>query len=201
MLNAKIELCGLFIDEHQPYLGASPDGIIPEENTLVEIKCPMAPYKMGIDEAIKDGKMHFWKVDKKTGHTYINKNSDWYMQVQGQMHISQTPKCVLAAWYGEKKIKMEIIEKDDQFWQERMEPNLTKFYHDCLLPELVDPRFTRGRPIREPSYVKLKKADKENEDPDKTNQNSQSDEREDTMDTHVNKEQHNYSIFCFDEDE
>ncbi|KOB68075.1 hypothetical protein OBRU01_19060 [Operophtera brumata] len=156
MLKEKIDLCGLFIDEHQPFLGCSPDGVISNENTLVEIKCPIVPYKIGIDEAIKGGKMHFWKVDKKTGQTYVNKNSDWFMQVQGQMHICKAPRCVLAVWYGDNKIKIEIIERDDRFWQERMEPCLSAFYFDCLLPELVDPRFSRGKPIREPSYVKLK---------------------------------------------
>lgn len=165
MLKVKIDLCGLFIDENLPFLGSSPDGIIAETNTLVEIKCPMAPYKIGIDEAIKEGKMHFWKIDKKTGQVFVNKKSDWFMQVQGQMHVSKIPKCILAVWYGDQKIKIEIIEKDDQLWRERMEPNLKTFYMDCLLPELVDARFTRGRPIREPSYVK--KANKENVGKDK----------------------------------
>lgn len=34
-----------------------------------------------------------------------------------------------------------------------MEPKLLKFYYDCLLPELVDPRHTRNKPIRDPDYV------------------------------------------------
>lgn len=124
---------------------ASPDGIIENENTLVKIKCPIASYKLGIDEAIKQGKMHFWKVDKKTGQIYVNKNSDRFIQVQGQLHISNIPKCILAAWYGDQKLKIKVIEKDDDFWRNRMEPHLSNFYFDCLLPELLDPRFTRGR--------------------------------------------------------
>lgn len=30
---------------------------------------------------------------------------------------------------------------------------MLKFYYDCLLPELVDPRRTRNKPIRDPDYV------------------------------------------------
>lgn len=153
ILEEEISSCGLFIDKNIPYFGASPDGIIKRSNTLIEIKCPLAPYKMGIDEAIKNHKMHFWRYNKKNNEITINKNSDWYYQVQGQMHICEVPKCILAIWYGDKKIKIEIIEEDKKFWVEKMEPKLTEFYFDCLLPELIDPRLTRGREIREPSYV------------------------------------------------
>lgn len=32
-------------------------------------------------------------------------------------------------------------------------PILTRFYHDCILPELADPRYTRHMPIRDPEYI------------------------------------------------
>ncbi|KAH9631460.1 hypothetical protein HF086_004621 [Spodoptera exigua] len=59
----------------------------------------------------------------------------------------------LGIWYGNNKIETEIIKKDDAFWKKDMEPKLLKFYYDCLLPELVDPRHTRNKPIRDPDYV------------------------------------------------
>lgn len=59
----------------------------------------------------------------------------------------------MGIWYGNNKIKTELIEKDDAFWEKEMEPKLLKFYYDCLLPELVDPRHTRNKPIRDPDYV------------------------------------------------
>lgn len=40
-LKKKIKTCGLFIDEENPCLGASPDGLI-DENGLIEIKCPIS---------------------------------------------------------------------------------------------------------------------------------------------------------------
>lgn len=52
-----------------------------------------------------------------------------------------------------------MISKDEKFWKEKMEPKLLFFYFDCLLPELVDPRYTRNRTIRDPDYVKNKNKD------------------------------------------
>ncbi|KAL0116395.1 hypothetical protein PUN28_009783 [Cardiocondyla obscurior] len=39
-LNKKIKLCRLFIDNENPCLSASPDGLI-DEDGIVKIKCPM----------------------------------------------------------------------------------------------------------------------------------------------------------------
>lgn len=159
MMNLKISKCGLFIDEKYNFLGATPDGI--SDEIVIEVKCPIAPYNIGINAAIQEGKMHFWRVNKKTGCVEVNKKSDWFFQAQGQLHICQKETCVLAAWYGNNLIKTEIIQKDDQFWHEKMEPHLLSFYNDCLLPELVDPRCTRNLQIRDPKYVKQQ--DKENQ--------------------------------------
>lgn len=45
------------------------------------------------------------------------------------------------------------IKKDDEFWRKEMVDKLTKFYINCLLPELIDSRRKRCMPIREPSYI------------------------------------------------
>lgn len=37
-----------------PFLGATPDGIT--DKMVVEVKCPIVPYKIGIDSAIQEGK-------------------------------------------------------------------------------------------------------------------------------------------------
>ncbi|XP_073966092.1 uncharacterized protein [Choristoneura fumiferana] len=153
--NLEIKDCGLFIDENIHFLGATPDGIT--DDMVIELKCPVAPFKMGIDAAINEGKMHFWRKNKKTGQVEVNKNSDWYMQAQGQMHICKKNKCLLAVWFGDDKIKTQTILKDDKFWSDKMEPNLIAFYKDCLLPELVDPRHPRNMSIRDPDYVKIKR--------------------------------------------
>ncbi|CAG9792585.1 unnamed protein product [Diatraea saccharalis] len=72
--------CGLFIDEELPFLGASPDGLCGDD-TIVEIKCPITAYKLGITEAINQKKVNFWVKNKKD-ELYINQNHNWYYQVQ-----------------------------------------------------------------------------------------------------------------------
>lgn len=40
--------CGLFIDKNNPFLGATPDGVI-HEYRVVEIKCLMSEYKSTLE--------------------------------------------------------------------------------------------------------------------------------------------------------
>lgn len=151
-MNMKIRACGLFLDETIPFLGASPDGII-ESDTICEIKCPISAFKTGLEKAIAEKKVTFYKKTK-TGTYVVNKEHDWYYQVQGQLHVTKAEKCIFGVWSGENiPIKTETIYRDDEFWKTKMEPKLTRFYIDCILPELVDPRLPRKMNIRDPEYV------------------------------------------------
>ncbi|KAL4720785.1 hypothetical protein ACJJTC_015668 [Scirpophaga incertulas] len=169
----KIEPCGLFIDEEIPFLGATPDGLSSNDHdTIIEIKCPLTAYKIGLEDAIKNRKVTFWK-DTKHG-LQINKNHQWYYQIQGQLHVTKRSKCLFAVWSNENSpLKTEIIKRDDIFWKEKMEKKLTTFYLHCILPELIDPRFPRGMNIRNPSYIedamRSKKSSKENIEPELSN--------------------------------
>lgn len=35
-----------------------------------------------------------------------------------------------------------------EFWETKIEPFVTQFYMESLLPEMIDSRFDRGLPIR-----------------------------------------------------
>lgn len=123
--NVDIKPCGLFIDKEIPFLGATPDGIVGED-MIVEIKCPITAFKVGIDEAIKSGKLTFYKINKNF-ILEINKNHNWYYQVQGQLHITRKSKCLFGIWYGESKsLKTEIITRDDTLWENVMKNKLKK---------------------------------------------------------------------------
>ncbi|KZC14656.1 hypothetical protein WN55_07269 [Dufourea novaeangliae] len=39
-----------------------------------------------------------------------------------------------------------------------MEPKLIEFYLKCMLPELIDSRYNRGMPIREPAFIMQERA-------------------------------------------
>lgn len=95
-------------------------------------------------------KVNFW-IKNKEGNLMINKNHNWFYQIQGQLHITNRKQCLFAVWSGEnERLKTEIIKKDDIFWENSMKVKLDSFYMNCLLPEIVDPRFTRNLSIREP---------------------------------------------------
>lgn len=164
--NVSIEPCGLFIDKENPFLGATPDGLIGND-TLVEVKCPFSASKIGLRKAIEENKIQILKYDKNTRTTTINKNSNWFFQVQGQLHVTGRQQCLFGIWAGENEpVHIEIIKKDDGFWKSKMESKLSLFYHKCLLPEIINPRHTRGMPIRSLTLEENESTEnKENEKP------------------------------------
>ncbi|KAK4881945.1 hypothetical protein RN001_005264 [Aquatica leii] len=149
-LSKKIEKeiikCGLFIDQELQFLAATPDGVI-DKDSIVEVKCPYSSRNMSPQDGIESRKILFWKKDGT-----VNKNHKWFFQIQGQLHITKRLYCYFAVWTP-LGLKMEIIEKQDNFWNNRMLDKLQSFYIDCMLPELIDSRLDRNMDIREPSYV------------------------------------------------
>lgn len=145
-LNISIHKCGLFVDEQFFFLGASPDGIFGEG--IIEVKCPISAFGMNADDAIKDKKIKFWNLNGT-----VNCRHDWFYQIQGQLHITRKDLCLLAVWTGKEfPLKIEKITRDDTFWKNKMEPRLIKYYNECLLPEIVDPRKSRSMQLRSTSY-------------------------------------------------
>ncbi|XP_070515096.1 uncharacterized protein [Cardiocondyla obscurior] len=150
-LGIDINDCGIFIDENIPYLAATPDGVIGDD-TIVEIKCPYAARQMSPSDAILNRVSGLDKVFDKNNSNEMNKRHAYFFQVQGQLHITQRNCCIFAVWtpWG---LKYVFVERDDIFWNTKMLPLLTKFYEDCLVPEIVDSRTARNMPIREPQYI------------------------------------------------
>ncbi|XP_063216740.1 uncharacterized protein LOC134527744 isoform X1 [Bacillus rossius redtenbacheri] len=152
--NLVIQQCGLFIDEQLPFLGATPDGLIGEHG-LVEIKCPSSAAGIDVDKAVSDGKLGYLMCNDQNKVTRLKTNHDYYYQVQGQLHITNRKFALFAIWTSKDiPIKVVTVQKDDQFWKEKMEKQLTRFYFDCMVPELVDPRSTRNMEIRDPEYIR-----------------------------------------------
>ncbi|KAL4091408.1 hypothetical protein QTP88_026104 [Uroleucon formosanum] len=159
ILGVKISECGLFIDAKIPFLGATPDGLI-SNDTLVEIKCPLSAANLTPEEGIRQRKITLWKINKNKEIIGINTHHKYYYQVQGQLHVTERTFGIIAYWTN-KGMKYETIEKDDTFWECNMFPKLQNFYFNCLLPELIDPRHSRCMPIRNPAYILEAKMAKE----------------------------------------
>jgi len=149
-LNNEIRPCGLFIDDENPFLGASPDGLI-DEDGLVEIKCPLSAENYTAEEAITKLPQIRNIFYKKNGDQ-MNRNHRFFYQVQGQLNITERDYCVFTVWTP-RSLKMVRVKRDELFWQKKMLPLLTRFYYECMLPEILDSRYNRHMPIREPQYI------------------------------------------------
>lgn len=152
--NIRIEKCGLFIDEKLHFLGATPDGLV-DVDKIVEIKCPISAAGVNPEKAVFEGKIKYLTCNKEKTHiTGINKNHVYFYQIQGQLHITKRDICILAVWTSvDQKLLTVQIKRDEKFWNEKMEPKLTNFFFECMLPELVDPRHLRNMEIRDPSCL------------------------------------------------
>lgn len=149
-LDKRITMCGLFIDVEIPYLGESPDGLI-DDDGIVEIKCPLSAKDVAPQVAIQQI-THLKSIFDKKNNELMNENHVHYYQVQGQLHVTKRKYCIFALCTPIDVKHVKVI-KDDEFWSSKMEPFLTRFYLQCLLPEIVDSRRKGSMPIREPDYI------------------------------------------------
>lgn len=94
-------------------------------------------------------------MDLMTGELKLKKSSHYYFQIQGQLNVTGASKCYFII-FTKKWMSVEEIDRDSDFWREKMIPQLKKFYEEALLPEIVQPLFPKRMlktDIREASYV------------------------------------------------
>ncbi|KAJ8931863.1 hypothetical protein NQ314_015129 [Rhamnusium bicolor] len=59
----QVETCGIFIGKQDEcFLGASPHGIVKEENAIVEVKCPEKVKKISIEEAVNNKMYRLFEI-------------------------------------------------------------------------------------------------------------------------------------------
>uniref|UniRef100_A0A2S2Q7Z6 Uncharacterized protein n=1 Tax=Sipha flava TaxID=143950 RepID=A0A2S2Q7Z6_9HEMI len=96
----------------------------------------------------KDQKMNAHKakklkfMDMQSGKLFLKKNHSYYYQVQGQLHITNRKYCYFVVWTP-KGICVHKIERDDVFWNNKMEMTLSEFYLDHMLPEICNPQYLK----------------------------------------------------------
>ena len=143
---------GIHINIEHPWLAASPDGHVvdPSESIerrygILEIKCPYSARRVTPEIACHD--INRFCCTLVDGRTSLKKAHNYYHQVQGQLAITQSLWCDFVVWTPHG-ISIERIERDTNLWQQKILPKLRMFYHEYLLPELADPVFCSGKPIR-----------------------------------------------------
>ena len=124
----KLLQSGLCIHPDFPYLGASPDSFVQDEDAVVEIKCPYKSRKCKIDagedidflERVGDC------LRLKRGHNY-------YYQLTGQMKLAQKNHCYFCVYTFEDSF-FEKITLDNEFFMNTMLPKLKAFYDNVYYP-------------------------------------------------------------------
>lgn len=145
--------CGLFVDLDKGFLGASPDGLVEEENAIVEVKCVPSAISQGLLTTAKQKKGFFLELKSET-EMRLRRNHNYFYQIQGTLNITGRQICYLIVMTDKNEsLYIERIFRDENCWRQEMLPKLEKFYIHCLLPELVAPIFTTRRRLREPAYI------------------------------------------------
>lgn len=138
-----LQECGFYIDDEQPFLGASPFKLVGNDHILL-VKCPLKAYHKNINEV----KMQFWTT--KSGQRTINKKSAWYVELQGELHITKRKLAYLMIWLGprQSQFQLVVVKRDDEFFENEMKGKLVFFYNEGMLKELAHSRKARKMELR-----------------------------------------------------
>lgn len=147
-----VRSCGLFVDRENPFLGASPDGLV-DDDKIVEVKCTPSIGKTSLVDATLDKKFKFCLEVTETGQLQLKQNHKYYWQVQGQLNITNKSKCIFILLSQGNDLFIQHIDRDEHLWRSKMLPKLISFYMDCMLPEIIDPRIPRGLRIRDSAKI------------------------------------------------
>ena len=111
--------CGLFLDISQPFIGASPDGMVHcsccGKGTL-EIKCPYLSKDKALEEACKEKSFCLQSED---GNFILKKDHMYYYQIQMQLKVCQGLYCDFVVWNKEQLLRQRIM-YDSQFIEDAL---------------------------------------------------------------------------------
>ncbi|KAJ8886243.1 hypothetical protein PR048_012452 [Dryococelus australis] len=141
---------GLIMAQEYPFLGASPDGHIGDDQ-LIEVKCPSFAISMPPLDGLAKGKIKY--LEMKGGIPQLKLSHNYMYQVQGVLHISRRKICNFVVRTPEGMISLKI-QQDKDFWENKMVTELLTYFYNSLLPETIDPRHPRNMPIYECPHIK-----------------------------------------------
>lgn len=130
-----IQDCGLFLDQQYPGITATPDGLLGND-TIVEIKCPYIGKDLEAVEAMKNKECRISKAFRFVeGKFTLNKNHEYYYQVQCQMQCTGRKQCLFVVGTT-KTVHHEYVPRDQQFINKMM-PLAKAFFDKHLASEVV----------------------------------------------------------------
>ena len=160
-VDVKVEKMGLVVSQGSPFLAASPDGKVLDQNGnhgLIEIKNILYNKALSLTQAakLKSIKNFCLELDKDTNKVKLKKNHNYYYQCQGLLYVCEMKWIdFVVRTENPYELHIERIMLDDELIS-KMLPKLKQFYYKALLPEIVVPRHGKFPGIREPGiWVRL----------------------------------------------
>ena len=132
---AEIKMCGLFIDNKAPYLGASPDALVKCKccgQGLLEVKCSFTHQKKEPREACFDD--HYHVTLDENENVRLKVDSPWYIQIQGQLGVCDKPWCDFV-FFTKKGFIVDRIYFDEEIFEGIVE-KASKFFERYIIPAL-----------------------------------------------------------------
>lgn len=120
----KVDKCGLFIYADEPYLAATPDGLV-GNNYVLEVKCPYA----GRDQSISPGR-EFPFLETRDGKLCLKITHKYFDQIQGQMAITGR-SCAYFVVFTFVDTAVIKVPFEADFWKDSMLAKLKSFYECC----------------------------------------------------------------------
>ena len=137
--NVEVTKCGLIVDASEPWLAASPDGIVldptmSEHNRgCLEVKCPFVCEKMTILEASRQ--VAAFCLVENSGKMYLSESHGYYYQIQTQMHVTNLKWCDFVIWHPQE-VFVQRIWYDTTFMKAAISKAKT-YYFEKFLPAVV----------------------------------------------------------------
>uniref|UniRef100_A0A1A8N267 YqaJ viral recombinase domain-containing protein n=1 Tax=Nothobranchius pienaari TaxID=704102 RepID=A0A1A8N267_9TELE len=122
-------------------MGSSPDGVVTCDchgTGICEIKCP---YSEQDEPSLRlcAGRRGFCLIGEGD-HVTLDRNHDYYFQVQAQLHIVKAEYSDFVVW-NHKDLFVERILPDVEFWEDVI-PKVQCFFRNSILPEILGQQVT-----------------------------------------------------------
>ena len=144
-----IQATGLCVSDTDPYLRASPDGLVSctchPQQWIVKIKCPWTARNMDPADAINAGAIKYVCNDGGTFSLIPGAVRGYYEQVQGTMAVTGSAHCDFVIWTLRGMLILPV-KFDSAFW-EQSKAALQLFFHKYVVCEILTERIWWALPL------------------------------------------------------
>ena len=108
------------------WLVCVPDGVVSEDNSIVEVKCPYKCQNSSFERLAETDEKFCLKLGE-SGVLGLDPEHDYYYQVQGMLNMMNIQSCYFAVW-SPSQFHYQVINQDKQLWENVIFPKLQEFY-------------------------------------------------------------------------